>query len=311
MPLAATDVADLAQAIRQLGGSAPATATPLEEAAATLAASAVSIKLPQFWTSNLELRHPNSAYHSNLTKFHYVAQALDNSTSAQVSALLLTPPLTDKYPTIKAALIKAYGRTQAEKDTDLNSDPSTLMRAIFFAQLPNDIQDISASTLATTLQTLANEADKVIASRKRRAPEFHQTVNATHPGNAASGRPGPRPSNPDLCYFHNHYGDQARNCKAGTCMDESVFPTSPRDKSLTRTADLIAANGSAIPTYGKRSLTLTFSRGQTYRQDFRIAQVNQPILGADFFIANWLALNSNSIIPMCPKDSAPMPSWLH
>ena len=41
--------------------------------------------------------------------------------------------------------------------------------------------------------------------------------------------------------------------------DACVFPASPRDTALARTPSLVAANRTEIPTYGKRTLTLSLS----------------------------------------------------
>ena len=63
----------------------------------------------------------------------------------------------------------------------------------------------------------------------------------------------------------------------------SVLPPSCTDR--LRPQDdfkLAAVNGSAIATYGKRSLTLNLGLRRTFRWIFIIANVRNPILGADF-----------------------------
>ena len=45
---------------------------------------------------------------------------------------------------------------------------------------------------------------------------------------------------------------------------------------------LVAANGTSIPVYGERSLTLTLSLRRNFPWIFVVAQVTRPILGADF-----------------------------
>jgi cleavage and polyadenylation specificity factor subunit 1 len=66
----------------------------------------------------------------------------------------------------------------------------------------------------------------------------------------------------------------------GACI--SVIP--PRKEDLTQVEDinLTAANGSRIATYGERLLTLDFGLHQPLQWVFTIAEVQQPILGADF-----------------------------
>ena len=63
----------------------------------------------------------------------------------------------------------------------------------------------------------------------------------------------------------------------------SVIPPSREDRRLpTDHLNLRAANGSPIPTFGTRSLTLNLGLRRTFRWIFVIADVHKPILGADF-----------------------------
>ena len=66
--------------------------------------------------------------------------------------------------------------------------------------------------------------------------------------------------------------------------DECVYPATNQDLSRPRSAPLVAANGTAIDTFGKKTLQLSFAPGHTISQSFWIAQVRRPILGANFFI---------------------------
>ena len=65
--------------------------------------------------------------------------------------------------------------------------------------------------------------------------------------------------------------------------DESVFPASTLDRSLPRSSDLIAANGTAIRTYGRRLLPVSFSDQHVSEHYFWIADVSRPLLGAPYF----------------------------
>jgi cleavage and polyadenylation specificity factor subunit 1 len=77
-----------------------------------------------------------------------------------------------------------------------------------------------------------------------------------------------------------------------TGADVSVFPASHLDKRTRSTSSsLQAANGTPITTWGQRTISLTFGRTRVFRQNFHIANVTQPILGADFFISNNLAID--------------------
>ena len=87
---------------------------------------------------------------------------------------------------MKTALIRAFGKTQAEKDQtllglnglgdrkpsellqhmqNLNADPATLFKALFLAQLPPDVRRILATSSKTEIADLALEADRITALR--------------------------------------------------------------------------------------------------------------------------------------------------
>ena len=65
--------------------------------------------------------------------------------------------------------------------------------------------------------------------------------------------------------------------------DESVFPASSSDRTSTRTSNLIAANGTVIPTYGCQQIPVSFRPGHFSLHWFWIADVSCPIPGATFF----------------------------
>ena len=114
MPLEASDITALAEVIRNL-----------QQPKATVNATAV--KLPSFWQGNPEVwfrqvesvfTTQNPAVTVQQTKFEYVIQALDNNTAERVQNIILDTS-ENLYDAIKTALIKVFGRTQAEKDQEL------------------------------------------------------------------------------------------------------------------------------------------------------------------------------------------------
>lgn len=63
----------------------------------------------------------------------------------------------------------------------------------------------------------------------------------------------------------------------------SVIPPTREDRRLPMDhLSLKAANGTPIPTFGTRSLSLNLGLRRVFRWIFVIANVNKPILGADF-----------------------------
>ena len=67
-----------------------------------------------------------------------------------------------------------------------------------------------------------------------------------------------------------------------TGAEVSILPASPSDTLKTPTSYLHAANGTSIPVYAERSLTLNLGLRRTFRWIFYVAAVKQPIIGADF-----------------------------
>ena len=69
-----------------------------------------------------------------------------------------------------------------------------------------------------------------------------------------------------------------------TGAEVSVIPPSRSEHHRNKDSKLIlqAVNGSSITTFGTRSLTLNLGLHRTFRWIFVIADVQNPILGADF-----------------------------
>ena len=83
--------------------------------------------------------------------------------------------------------------------------------------------------------------------------------------------------------FHIHDRNSNMRFLVDTGAEVSVIPPARTDRALRQgNFYLHAVNGSAIKTYGVRSLTLNLGLHRTFRWAFIIADVKQPILGADF-----------------------------
>ena len=83
-----------------------------------------------------------------------------------------------------------------------------------------------------------------------------------------------------------------RSYLVDTGADVSVFPASHEDKrSRPNSAPLIAANGSSIKTWGQSTIQLNIGSTRPFTQDFYLADVTRPILGADFFCKHRLAID--------------------
>ena len=71
----------------------------------------------------------------------------------------------------------------------------------------------------------------------------------------------------------------------------SVFPASGLDTRSHHARPLLeAANGSTMHTYGEKQMTLSIN-GWKYVWKFLVADVTQPLLGADFLCSNTLMVD--------------------
>ena len=105
---------------------------------------AVSVKLPEFWMKSpevwfarVESQFGTKGITQDQTKYDHVVSALDINTADEVQSVLLNPPAMNKYDTLKRALIKTFGKSQAQKDAELlnlnglgDRRPTALMRKI-------------------------------------------------------------------------------------------------------------------------------------------------------------------------------------
>lgn len=258
MSLATDDVQAIARALQSLLPAAPA--------APPAAISSISLKLPPFWSTRPEVwfrqveaqfatRHP--AITADSTKFNHVVAALDNATAGEVEAIILSPPTHDKYEALKSALINAFGKTQASKDMELlslsglgdrkpssllrymeslNSDPKTLLRALFLAQLPMEVRRVLAGSSTTDLQDLAKEADAIMEAG---------SMGFSTTGISAVRKPTSS-STSGLCFYHTKFGKAARKCNQRGCKMAHLAPSStstPSDPSTSTPSDPSSASG--------------------------------------------------------------------
>lgn len=229
----------------------------IKAAGAPSSVNAAAIKLPEFWTEDPELwfarveaQFATRDIKSEDTKFNYVVAALDNSTAAEVKSILLNPP-ADKYQALRAALMDAFAKSQAQKDAELlsisglgdrkptallrkiqslNTDCDTLRRAFFLAQLPTDVRAVLAANSTTDIEDLAKAADRIIES-KTLGPHGYlnevQEVSAIRDQGVFKPRPTsnfPSSSSSNICYFHSKFGSKARKCRPG-CLFADFCPT--------------------------------------------------------------------------------------
>lgn len=157
--------------------------------------AAATLKLPAFWPADPELWFAQVEAQFNTrsittddTKFAYLIAALTPESAAEVRDLLITPPASQKYKTLKETLIKRTTNSEQARlkqlllteeldgrrptqflrrmrqlvgsNTTLVSDD--LLKQLFVPRLPSHVQAILAANDSLTLDKLAEMADKVI-----------------------------------------------------------------------------------------------------------------------------------------------------
>lgn len=135
---------------------------------------------------------------------------------------------------------------------------------------------------------------------------------------AATGVAGPVPSR--LFYIMDKV--TGTRFLVDTGSEVSVIPPSPAArKHPPDKLTLTAVNDTPIPTYGKRSLTLNFGLRRSFSWIFIVADVQKPIIGADFLRNFGLFVNMKQcqlsdtdthlrVQGISTQDSSPSPSLL-
>ncbi|XP_064462727.1 uncharacterized protein LOC135373459 [Ornithodoros turicata] len=91
---------------------------------------------------------------------------------------------------------------------------------------------------------------------------------------------GPSHSSSRLFYVRDR--NSTRRFLVDTGAEVSVIPATSTGRRQSPLYHLTAVNGSKIPVFAQRSLTLNLGLRREFRWMFLVAHVNQPILGADF-----------------------------
>ena len=261
MVLEEEDIKRIAETLKEL--------TPAAPAAAAAGIQAVALKLPEFWTdkpevwfARVEAQFGTKGITQDDTKFNYLVSSLDNTTAGEVEAVLIHPPGADKYNTLKKALLQAFGRTQAQKDSELlsltglgdakptallrrlkslNSDTATLFRAHFLALLPSEVRAVLAGQEITDLEDLAKAADRIVEARRTDATiaavnPTGSTPRVRTPAYATRRQGGPSGDSPSqhICQYHIKWGAEARSCRPW-CLLNGQHRPAQSPTSATRT----------------------------------------------------------------------------
>lgn len=151
----------------------------------------VAVKPPPFWRQNpvlwfaqLESQFVLAHVTADDTKYSYVAASLNEDLATEVQDILASPPSTDRYSTIKNALITRLSQSETKRLEKLlrteelgDRTPSQLLRRlrtlannavnedilrnIWLSRLPPDAQKI-LTVCAGDLDALAQTADRIV-----------------------------------------------------------------------------------------------------------------------------------------------------
>lgn len=217
-----------------------------------------------------------------------------------------------------------------------------LAEQLFLEQMPAELQLQLANEDFSNPRAVAAQADVLWSTRYQTS-----SINKVTVPKIRKSPHNTKQMQSEFCFYHAKYGDAARKCRApckhpsaaslqvgnvNICTDSgskllylkddvsgrrflvdtgarvSVYPASGHD-TRSRPSDMLlqAANGSTIHSYGERNLRLSFNR-QHYQWRFIIADVTQPLLGADFLCANSLMVDvkGQRLIDTATYSSVPL-----
>lgn len=139
---------------------------------------------PEIWFAQVEGQFAISGITSDTTKFNYVIGQLDHQFSKEVKDIIISPPDTHKYEKLKSELIKRLSASHDKKVKQLlmheelgerrpsqflrhlqslagPSVPEEFLKTIWTSRLPRNIQTVIAAQPTSSLEVLADLADKI------------------------------------------------------------------------------------------------------------------------------------------------------
>lgn len=238
----------------------------------------VGIKLPAFWPrdpvvwfTQVESQFSVAGITADSTKYHHVLSQIDQQYAAEVRDIVLNPPDTGKYEKLKTELIKrlTISREREVKQLLTHEDlgdrkpsqflrhlqnlagkevPEDFLKTLWTSRLPSNIQTAIASQTSTSLEALADLADRiqdlvqppVVASTSftrdplletvaKQLVELSKQVNAITLNQASRSRSRSHNNNGKsrnrsrsrskssytkypTCWYHSRFGDKAHSC---------------------------------------------------------------------------------------------------
>ena len=152
------------------------------------------------------------------TKYDYVVSALDINTAEEVQSVLINPPAENKYNTLKKALIKTFGKSQAQKDAELLNlnglgDKRPLAEAAdrVWEARTSGIQQVFRAPTETHSANMKPPFEQNVVT-----PSLDETVFATSRGKRQlTPQQCGTTSSSSVCFYHQRFWPDARRCLPG------------------------------------------------------------------------------------------------
>lgn len=211
------------------------------------------VKPPPFWPNNpslwfvkVEALFDSAGVTSQRAKFNSLTQGLADDHMVKVAPVLENPVIGSEYDDLKSALLKSFGKTQGQKDSELFSmkglgdetardfvvrleglvtDVEQMKKAFLLLQLPDEVKSIVSSHQFETCKELADIVDRVLDSRcLKQVGVCAAEVNAFSKSRKTQKKKTDIADDPDstTCFYHLKYGPKAKKCRPG-CIWAPVF----------------------------------------------------------------------------------------
>ncbi|CAE1315725.1 unnamed protein product [Acanthosepion pharaonis] len=240
---------------------------------------------------------------SQRARFANVMQKLPSDMMDEISDVLSDLREHEPYDHLKEAILKRTGRSEEDMIQEIlrnvtrgDKTPSQLLRymrnQLGKHNFDHSVNAVRAPDIAKHERYEPSKTERALADLQRQIRELQISLRPrTRTSTPSRRRRTPsreRRSDQGVCWFHRTFGDEARNCAA-----ISVVPLQNDHTAKPTLIKLRAANGSAIDTYGERTLTLNIGMRRDFTRTFTVANVKVPILGADFLAHYALAVHMN------------------
>ena len=203
---------------------------------------AVSIKLPQFWPTQVmtwftqaEAQFAIRGITSEQTKYYHVVASLDQDTAQRISHTLVSPPSENMYSSLKAQLLGTFELSEDERGYRLlnlsglgdrkpsqlmdemlgllgDSKPCFVFRSIFLSHMPDDVRLALSTSEFSDPRQLALVADRIWTSKYGANTSHVNTIaRIKEPKKETSSR---QLRDDAFCFYHRKFGKLARKCVA-------------------------------------------------------------------------------------------------